>query len=259
MCACRSRDAAGCAERFVMRLPGIYGVVRRGSWRHTFTAPEQFTREIVSNALAAYLDETQDAWQSALEEQELREAIEAEQAERERAERQRLEQEAAERERTLRDRTESPGADIPPAVVAGLLSAAKPPPASAAPIPAAEPTTIAAVPVAAPDPPSVSEASIPAAAEPATPLLSAAHIGPALPVLLAGPPGSSVDEATSPGQPVVSLPSTGEADLTASVGSPPEPSIAEEIDHPGSTSVQNSGRDAQATQTDEPHGGQTTP
>lgn len=275
MCACRSRDAAGCAERYVAHLPGIYGVVRRRSWRHTFTAPEQFTREIVSNALAAYLDETQDAWQPALDEQELREAIEAEQAER-----QRLEEEAAARERTLRESAESsvgPTTPVPlittaeapvpaaePAIASPVsIPAAELPIAAETPLPSADPTVVSEAPIPVAEPLIGPETPVPVTAPPAAATVSllsyTSSAGIGAPVPPAGLLESSADGTPPPSRPIASPPPSIEANFATPIVTPPETGAAEEIDPSGLTWAQDHGRDAQATQPDEPHGVQTTP
>ena len=87
MCQYHSRNPARCVERYVTRLPGMYGVMRQGTWRETFDAPVQCTRDIVKVALIAYLDETRPAWEAALAEQAQREQEEHERAAREAEER----------------------------------------------------------------------------------------------------------------------------------------------------------------------------
>jgi len=62
MLAFRSHDTAGCVAAYVAERPSFFGIVRRLTWRETFTADVQHTREIVEGSLATYLEETRDTW-----------------------------------------------------------------------------------------------------------------------------------------------------------------------------------------------------
>lgn len=91
----QSRNPRRCAERYVSRLPGMYGIVRQRTWRKTFTAPVQHVREAVVAGLSAYLEQTRPEWEQALAERAEREQAEWEQAERERLEREQRDWERA--------------------------------------------------------------------------------------------------------------------------------------------------------------------
>lgn len=62
----QSRNPSRVVDRHVRRMPGVYGIVRQQSWRDTFLAPEQFTRERVISGLTAYLEETRTEWEAAI-------------------------------------------------------------------------------------------------------------------------------------------------------------------------------------------------
>ncbi len=99
LCRYQSRDPRRCAERYVSRLPAFLGIARRGSWKATFTAPRQYSRDEVIAGLTAYLEETRPMWEPVVAARDEQGRIECEQAEWERAEQERLEQEQAEWER----------------------------------------------------------------------------------------------------------------------------------------------------------------
>ncbi len=130
----QSRNPRRCAERYVSRLPSMYGIVRQRTWRKTFLAPVQHVRDSVVAGLTAYLEQTRPEWEQALAER-----AEREQADWEQAERERLEREQADWERA-QQRNEPPA----PAPAEGVNEAAAPvePPA----VPAAPPV-VAAPPV----------------------------------------------------------------------------------------------------------------
>jgi len=67
MCRFELRNSARCVDRYLEQLGSFYGVVRRGSWRDTFAAARQLTRETVRTALVAHLEETRPEWDAALD------------------------------------------------------------------------------------------------------------------------------------------------------------------------------------------------
>ena len=97
MCQAHTRNPERAIERFISRLPGIYGIVRQASWRETFDEPRQFARDEVRASLLVHLEETREEWEAALCEKLERDRVEREQAERDRAaaEAKRREEEAA--------------------------------------------------------------------------------------------------------------------------------------------------------------------
>jgi len=99
MCRYQSRNPRRCAERYVSRLSAFLGIARRETWKATFAAPWQHSRDEVIAGLTAHLEETRPEWEPVVAARDAQEPIEREQAEWERAEQQRLEQEQAEWER----------------------------------------------------------------------------------------------------------------------------------------------------------------
>ncbi len=95
MCQYQSRNPRRCAERYVSRLPGFYGLLRQRTWRDTFSQAAPPTREQVIGGLTAYLEETRAEWEAALAEKTEREQADWEAAERERTEREQAEWERA--------------------------------------------------------------------------------------------------------------------------------------------------------------------
>ncbi len=113
MCQFLSRNPQRCAERYVARLPGVYGVVCKGSWRETFDEREHPTRAEIAAALTTYLDENRAEWEAALEEKAVRDAANRERAvqeaaEQEQAEKERAAQEAIEREQATQEAPPDP-------------------------------------------------------------------------------------------------------------------------------------------------------
>ncbi|HPO12804.1 MAG TPA: hypothetical protein PLI09_05120 [Candidatus Hydrogenedentes bacterium] len=91
----QSRNPRRCAERYVSRLPSMYGIVRQRTWRKTFISSVQHVRESVVAGLTVYLEQTRPEWEQALAERAEREQAEWEQAERERLEREQRDWERA--------------------------------------------------------------------------------------------------------------------------------------------------------------------
>lgn len=67
MLAFRSHDTRGCVAAYLAERPHFFGIVRRLTWRETFSAEVQHTREMVSGSLVTYLEETRSDWESAVE------------------------------------------------------------------------------------------------------------------------------------------------------------------------------------------------
>lgn len=59
----QSRNPKRCAEHYAARMPGMFGIMRRNTWKESFRAPVQHVREEIASALAAYLDETRAEWE----------------------------------------------------------------------------------------------------------------------------------------------------------------------------------------------------
>ncbi|MBI2433084.1 MAG: hypothetical protein HYV26_09460 [Candidatus Hydrogenedentes bacterium] len=57
------RDPGACVRLFMGRLPHVYGLSLRGTWRRTFAAGEQQPKTLVGNYLVAYLEETREQWE----------------------------------------------------------------------------------------------------------------------------------------------------------------------------------------------------
>ena len=76
----QSRNPRRCAERYVSRLPSMYGIVRQRTWRKTFLAPVQHVRDSVVAGLTAYLEQTRPEWEQALAERAEREQADWERA-----------------------------------------------------------------------------------------------------------------------------------------------------------------------------------
>jgi hypothetical protein len=91
----QSRNPLRCAERYVARLPQVYGLFRERTWRATFRQTFPPRRDEIIVGLAAYLEETRGEWEAALAEKSEREQADWEQTERER-----IDREQAEWERT---------------------------------------------------------------------------------------------------------------------------------------------------------------
>jgi len=58
-----------CAEAFVGRLPHVFGVMRRQTWRESFESPMQLGRELVAGAIWSHLEETREDWEPYLNQQ----------------------------------------------------------------------------------------------------------------------------------------------------------------------------------------------
>jgi hypothetical protein len=132
MCRFESRNPVRCVERHLSLRGLFYGLVRGDSWKGTFRAPDQPSRETVTFALLAYLEEHREAWEAALSERDVREAEARAIAEREAAER--AEREALEREAGLEVASEAPVAGESPEVMEEPFSETVPPdPVAASP------------------------------------------------------------------------------------------------------------------------------
>lgn len=55
-------DIQAAVEEYLRQRPSLFGIVRRGTWRETFRAAEQFSRQFVYTGLRAFLEETEDDW-----------------------------------------------------------------------------------------------------------------------------------------------------------------------------------------------------
>lgn len=49
-------------EKHLRKLSTVYGIVRRGTWKETFSQPIQFTFEEVYWGIIAYLKQTESEW-----------------------------------------------------------------------------------------------------------------------------------------------------------------------------------------------------
>jgi len=61
-----STDPVVCVAEYLDDRPGVYGIVRRDSWKATFEHADQFNREAVTCALAEYLEQNRDSWETQL-------------------------------------------------------------------------------------------------------------------------------------------------------------------------------------------------
>ncbi len=59
-----SLDVEACVQAYIRQLPHVHGIVRTESWRETFRAPEQYTRQHVATALRGHLEETRPEWEA---------------------------------------------------------------------------------------------------------------------------------------------------------------------------------------------------
>ncbi len=75
MLAFRSHDAEGCVTAYLAERPSFFGIVRRISWRETFAAEVQHTREVVAAGLISHLEETREDWEAALDRVAARDAV----------------------------------------------------------------------------------------------------------------------------------------------------------------------------------------
>lgn len=91
-----STNPERCAAHFVTALPEIYGVVRRQSWKDTFTGDVQYRKSEITAAIARELDATREEWEPCLDERKATLILER-RLEKERQEREQLEEEEAER------------------------------------------------------------------------------------------------------------------------------------------------------------------
>lgn len=55
-------------EEYLRQRPALFGIVRRKSWRETFMAREQYSRQYVRTGLIAYLEDTEEIWRPRVEE-----------------------------------------------------------------------------------------------------------------------------------------------------------------------------------------------
>jgi hypothetical protein len=61
-----SRDLDACVEQHMTQVPGLFGLALRRTWRETFAAPDQVTREVVRSGIAAHLEDTRANWEAAV-------------------------------------------------------------------------------------------------------------------------------------------------------------------------------------------------
>lgn len=59
---CYSPEIDACVAEYVAELPALYGIVRRQTWRESFSAPSQFRRGEVAAALTEKLEATEAEW-----------------------------------------------------------------------------------------------------------------------------------------------------------------------------------------------------
>lgn len=59
---------------YLRERPSLFGIIRRGAWRETFRARNQFNREYVASGLTAYLEESEKTWRPLVEEARQKEA-----------------------------------------------------------------------------------------------------------------------------------------------------------------------------------------
>lgn len=111
MCRFESRNPVRCVDRHISLRGLFYGLVRGDTWKGTFRDPDQPSRETVTFALLAYLEEHREAWEAALVERDAREAEAREIARQEAAER--AEREALERTAALESEAGAPGEPSP--------------------------------------------------------------------------------------------------------------------------------------------------
>lgn len=57
-----SPDPREAATEYVLKLPHLWGIVRRYTWKASFEAPWQFRKEEIIAALAAHLEATEAEW-----------------------------------------------------------------------------------------------------------------------------------------------------------------------------------------------------
>lgn len=62
-----SPDPQEAAAEYVGKLPHIWGIVRRYTWKSSFEAPWQFRKEEIATALAAHLEATEAEWRPRLD------------------------------------------------------------------------------------------------------------------------------------------------------------------------------------------------
>lgn len=62
-----SNNPARCVEKYMARLPHLFGIVRRQSWQATFAQEDQLRAGPVAAGLSAYLEATREEWEPALE------------------------------------------------------------------------------------------------------------------------------------------------------------------------------------------------
>lgn len=61
-------------DEYLRQRPSLFGIVRRTTWRATFRADHQFTREFVSTGIREYLESTEEDWRPKVEEAREQEA-----------------------------------------------------------------------------------------------------------------------------------------------------------------------------------------
>jgi len=62
-----SPDPREAAEEYVAKLPHLWGIVRRYTWKSSFEAPWQFRKGEIAAALTAHLEATEDEWRARLD------------------------------------------------------------------------------------------------------------------------------------------------------------------------------------------------